>query len=269
MCTHLGVRPRTIAVKCPNQNGDIESAQGHLKRRLKQHLLLRGSRDFASVEEYAAFVVKVCTGVNALRAAKIAEEMPHLRPLPATRFPEAYEVTVRVSCYSTARVKHCAYSVPSRLIGAMVDARVTESHVSFHHRGELVARYPRSQCQQSRIDYRHVIDSLVRKPGAFTRYVYREELYPQPVFRQAYDRLRASDDGKASARYLRLLQLAAQFGENRVATAIGTRLREGEPPLPDVVEASLREPITRGAHEIAAFTPDLSAYDNLLTEVAS
>lgn len=269
LCTHLGVEPRTIAVKCPNQNGDVESAQGHLKRRLKQHLLLRGSRDFATVEEYAAFVAKVCTGVNALRAAKIAEEMPHLRPLPATRFPEAHEETVRVSRYSTARVKHTPYSVPSRLIGAMVDARLTESHVSFHHCGELVARYPRSQCQQPRIDYRHVIDSLVRKPGAFERYVYREELYPQPIFRQAYDRLRAADEGKASGRYLRLLQLAAQFAEDAVAAAIGTRLREGEPPLPEAIEATLREPTSRAACEIAAFTPDLSAYDRLITEVAS
>ena len=269
LCAHLGVEPRTIAVKCPNQNGDVEAAQGHLKRRLKQHLLLRGSRDFASVEEYAMFVAKVCTGVNTLRAAKIAEEMPHLRPLPATRFPEAYEVTVRVSRYSTARVKHAAYSVPSRLIGATVDAKITESHVSFHYRGELVAQYPRSQCHQPRIDYRHVVDSLVRKPGAFARYVYREELYPQPVFRQAYDRLRTDDDGKASARYLRLLQLAAQFGEDRVGAAIGVRLRDGEAPLPDVIEAALREPTPPLACQIAAFTPDLSTYDGLITEVAS
>lgn len=269
LCEHLGVQPRTIAVKCPNQNGDIESAQGHLKRRLKQHLLLRGNRDFATPAEYAAFVAKVCTGINALRHTKLAEEMPRLRPLPPTRFPEADEVTVRVSCYSTARVKNAAYSVPSRLIGAMVQARVTEAEVTFHYRGELVAQYPRSQSQQPRIDYRHVVDSLVRKPGAFARYVYREELYPRPVFRQAYDRLRAADDGKASAQYVRLLQLAAEFGEDRVAAAIGAVLRRGELALADVIEVSLREPTPRHAQEIAAYTPDFAAYDNLITEVAS
>lgn len=269
LCEHLGVQPRTIAVKCPNQNGDIESAQGHLKRRLKQHLLLRRNRDFGTVAEYAAFVAKVCTGVNALRGAKLAEEMQRLRPLPPTRFPEAYEVTVRVSCYSTARVKNAAYSVPSRLIGAIVQARVTEAEVIFHYRGELVAQYPRSQSQQPRIDYRHVIDSLVRKPGAFTRYMYREELYPQPVFRQAYDRLTAADDGKASTRYLRLLQLAAEFGEDRVAASIGDMLRQGELPLADMIEVTLRNPVPSRPVEIAAFTPDLSAYDSLITEVAS
>ncbi len=269
MCGHLGVTPRTIAVKCPNQNGDVESAQGHLKRRLKQHLLLRRSRDFGGVAEYAAFVAKVCTAVNALRCAKVAAEIPRLRPLPATRFPEAHEVTVRVSCYSTARVKNCAYSVPSRLIGAFIEARITEAEVSFHYRGDQVARYPRSQCQEPQIDYRHVIDSLVRKPGAFARYLYREELYPRPAFRQAYDRLRMTEEAKASTRYLRLLQLAAEFGEDRVADALGATLRRGELPLADLIEVMLREPATDRITTLAAFTPDLSTYDSLISEVAS
>lgn len=269
MCAHLRIEPRTIAVKCPNQNGDVESAQGHLKRRLKQHLLLRGSRDFAHASEYAAFVAKVCTGVNALRQQKVAEEVARLRPLPATRFPEAHELTVRVSCYSTARVKNCAYSVPSRLIGALVAARLTESEVSFHYRGEEIARYPRSQGQEPRIDYRHVIDSLVRKPGAFAQYLYREELFPRPTFRQAYDRLSAADDGKANARYLRLLQLAAEFGDDRLADALGRVLRQGELPLAEVIERGLREPSRERVTELAAFTPDLSAYDSLIAEVAS
>jgi hypothetical protein len=269
MCAHLGVEPRTIAVKCPNQNGDVESAQGHLKRRLKQHLLLRRNRDFASVADYAAFVAKVCTGVNALRREKVAQEMAQLRPLPPTRFPQAHEVTVRVSCYSTARVKNCAYSVPSRLIGAIIEARITEAEVSFHYRGEPVVRYPRSQSQEPRIDYRHVIDSLVRKPGAFARYLYREELFPRPAFRQAYDRLRAAEEGKASARYLRVLQLAAGFGEDRVAGALGAALRQGQLPLADVIEVTLREPVPGRVTELAAFTPDLTAYDSLISEVAS
>ena len=269
LCAHLDVEPRTIAVQCPNQNGDVESAQGHLKRRLKQHLLLRRSRDFASVEDYATFVATVCTGINALRGAKIAEETACLRALPATRFPQATEITVRVSCYSTARVKNCAYSMPSRLIGTLVQARVSEAEVSFHYLGEAVAIYPRSRAQEPRIDYRHVIDSLVRKPGAFVGYLYREELFPRPVFRQTYDRLKAAEEGKASARYLRLLQLAAEYGEDRVADALGTVLRQGELPMADVIELGLRTPVPVRPEEIAPFTPDLGAYDSLIAEVAS
>ena len=247
----------------------MESAQGHLKRRLKQHLLLRRSRDFASVADYAAFVGKVCTGINALRTAKIAEETACLRTLPAARFPQTEEITTLVSCYSTARVKNCAYSVPSRLIGATLDARVSEAEVSFHYRGETVVIYPRSHGQEPRIDYRHVIDSLIRKPGAFARYLYREELFPRPVFRQAYDRLHAADESKASLSYLRVLQLAAVQGEDRVAGALGALLRQGELPLADVLELQLRDPVPVAATTLAAFAPELASYDALLSEVAS
>jgi hypothetical protein len=269
MCAHLGVTARTIAVKCPNQNGDVESAQGHLKRRLKQHLLLRRSRDFASGADYAAFVAQVCTCINLLRTTKVAEEMACLRTLPATRFPQTQEVIVRVSCYSTARVKNCAYSVPARLIGALVEARVREAEVSFHYRGVAVAVYPRSHGQECRIDYRHVIDYLVRKPGAFTRYRYREELFPRPAFRQMYDRLHAAEESTASTRYLRILQLAATHGEDRVASALGALLRLGELPVADVLESQLREAVPLVPTAIAVFTPELASYDSLLTEVAS
>lgn len=269
MCAHLGVEPRTIAVKCPNQNGDVESAQGHLKRRLRQHLLLRRSRDFASVADYAGFVAKVCTGINALRTAKIAEETACLRALPATRFPQAEETIVRVSCYGTIRVKNCAYSVPARLIGALVQARVSEAEVSIHYLGTAVAVYPRSRSQEPRIDYRHVIDSLVRKPGAFARYLYREELFPRAVFRQVYDRLEAAQAGQASARYLRLLQLAAEFGEDKVGDAIAAVLRQGELPSAELIELGLREPVPERPVDLAAFIPDLGVYDHLIAEVAS
>jgi transposase InsO family protein len=269
MCAHLGVTPRTIAIRCPNQNGDVESLQGHLKSRLKQHLLLRRSRDFASVADYAAFVAKVCTGVNqTLRLIKTAEETARLRRLPVTRFPQTEEVTVRISCYSTARVKGCAYSVPSRLIGALVQARVSEAEVSFHFLGEALAVYPRSHAQTPRIDYRHVIDSLAKKPGAFARYLYREELFPRAVFRQTYDRLLAAEAGSASARYLHLLQLAAEWGEDRVGEALGAVLRQGGLPQAAALELALRTPDRAPAPlpELAAFIPDLSVYDGLIAE---
>jgi transposase InsO family protein len=269
LCLHLGLTARTIGVGNPNQNGDIESAQGHLKRRLTNHLILRRSRDFPSVADYAAFVAGVCRGANALREAKVVVERACLRPLPRTRYPEAEELTVRVSSYSTARVKQCSYSVPARLIGAMVQAQVSEDTVRFVHLGALVVSYPRSRSHQARIDYRHVIASLVRKPGAFARYLYREELFPRTAFRQAYDRLKAADEAKADARYLRLLALAAELGEDSVADQLGAALRAGELPLADVLELRLRQPGAVAPVLLAPFTPELGAYDALLAEVAS
>ena len=266
LCQHLGLEPRTIARECPNQNGDVEAAQGVLKRRLKNHLILRRSCDFAALAGYTDFVAGVCRGANTLRAPKLAEERARLRPLPPTRFPASEAITVRVSGYSTARVNDCAYSVPSRFIGSLVQAHVSEDTVRFVYRGEEAACCPRSTGRRPCIDYRHIISSLVKKPGAFARYLYREEMFPRPVFRQAYDRLAASEERTASVRYLRLLQLAAEFGEDRLADAIGAALRAGELPLADVMETQLREPGPAGPAALAAFIPELASYDALITE---
>ena len=61
-----------------------------------------------------------------------------------------------------------------------------------------------------RIDYRHVIDWLVRKPGAFARYQYRADLFPTLTFRRAYDGLQEQQPARADREYLRILYLAAQ-----------------------------------------------------------
>jgi transposase InsO family protein len=61
---HLGMEPRTIAVGEKNQNGDVEALHGALKRRLKQHLILRASSDFQSVEEYEAWLVQIIEKAN-------------------------------------------------------------------------------------------------------------------------------------------------------------------------------------------------------------
>lgn len=70
-CAHFGLVPRTINVGCPNEHGDVESANRHLKRRMEQHLLLRGSRDFASEEAYDGFVAEVLSKANRPRAAAL------------------------------------------------------------------------------------------------------------------------------------------------------------------------------------------------------
>jgi hypothetical protein len=263
LCQHLGLEPCTINPACPHENGDIESANGHLKRRLATHLTLRGSREFADEAAFARFVAEVCTAANLLRSVKVAEERIHLRPLPATRYPEWDEERVRVSSYSTVRIKQRSYSVPARLIGAMVQVRVSEAEVVVRHDAVEVVRYPRTIGCQPRIDYRHIIASLARKPGAFAGYIYREELFPRPAFRQAYDQLARADERQADRHYLALLTLAAERGEDEVAAALGVVLRAGAVPWPQDVEAALA-PRASAAPVLAAFTPELHSYDALI-----
>ena len=67
-------------------------------------------------------------------------------------------------------------------------AFLSEQEVAIYYERTEVARFPRAQGYQARIDFRHIIAWLVRKPGAFRGYVHREELFPSLVYRQAYDR---------------------------------------------------------------------------------
>ena len=262
-CRHLQLEPCSINVARPNENGDVEGAHGHLKRRLKNHLLLRGSRDFADEPAYVAFLAAVCTAANALRSARVEAERAALRPLPTQRYPETECRAVRVSSFSTVRVRNSAYSVPARLIGLTVHAHVSEREVSICHEREEVARFPRAQGQQARIDFRHIITWLVRKPGAFRGYVHREELFPSLVYRQAYDRLQALQEHTADARYLQLLLLAAETEEARVAAALAELLRTAAPPLAETLRQRLQS--DPAPTLIAPFTPDLTAYDQLCT----
>ncbi len=193
---HFGMTPRTTEVGAKEQNGDVEAGNGALKRRLEQALLVRGSRDFASVEAWQTFVDAVAQKANAGRGPRVAQERAAMRTLEVAKLCEYVEVHAQVSEWSTIRVKDCSYSVPSRLIGEVLTVRVYEERIEAFYRGvvqmcgeRLVGR------NQHRIDYRHVIWSLVRKPGGFARYCYRDAMFPAPLFRRAYDAIQAIVSG--------------------------------------------------------------------------
>ncbi len=268
LVAHYGLMPRTIHVQCPNENGDVESHNRHLKRRLEQHLLLRGSRDFASEAAYDQFLAGVLHQANGLRVAKVAEELAVMGELPPTRLCEYDEVECRVSSHSTIRVRRVAYSVPARFIGRRLRARVYEQQVEVYHGAEPVAQVPRSPGKAAVIDYRHVIEALLRKPGAFARYHYREELFPSRTYRRAYDRL-VRDHGArpGELEYLRLLKLTAELGINAVEGLLSELLGPQTGPWRTAsLRSALCPPPTVALAEPAV---DLSWYDTLLSpEVA-
>ena len=165
----------------------------HLKRRLKQKLLPRCSAISRARRPTRPSSPGSAASLNRKRGDKVMEERKRLRPLPSGRFPDTLgELTVPVSTFSTVRIKKCAYSVPARLIGADVRAYVSEKAVVIHHLGQEVARHARVAGKRHQVNYRHVIKSLVRKPGAFARCQYPEDLFPQLAFRHADERLQAN-----------------------------------------------------------------------------
>lgn len=264
---HFGMRPRTTAVGAKEQNGDVEAGNGALKRRLEQALLVRGSRDFESVDAWQDFIDGVLRKANAHRGRRVAEDLAAMRELCVAKLPEYVEEDVRVSEWSTVRVKHCAYSVPSRLIGEWVRVRIFEDKIEVRYAEELQLACERLLGRnRHRIDYRHVIWSLVRKPGGFARYVYREEMFPQLVFRKAYDAIQEVQAGtRGDLEYLRILHLAASTMEADVAAALSLLLGAGNPITAEAVKA-LFASTTIEVPALAPATVDLTEYDTLLVQ---
>lgn len=267
---HFGMTPRTIEVGEKEQNGDVEASNGALKRRLEQALLMRGSRDFESTEAYQVFVDDVVRKANKARGRRVAEDLEAMRELSATKLPEFREEEIRVSEWSTVRVKCCAYSVPSRLIGELVRVRVYEDRieVKYGNKIELACERLRGD-NRHRIDYRHVIWSLVQKPGGFARYVYRDEMFPSLVFRKAYDAIQARDAGtRGDLEYLRILHLAASTMESDVQAALELSLAAGHDVTADAVKVIVG-PARIEVPPLAPHAVDLSSYDTLIAEVGT
>lgn len=269
--THHGMKPRTIGVKKPNQNGDVEAGNGALIRAIEQQLLLRGSRDFADMAMYQEFIdCEVVAKMNEDKAAKLARELDAMEPVVAAWAPVWKRIDARVCSRSTIRIAHNTYSVPSRLIGETVEARVYDAFIEvwFAERLEFTVERLLGRFGH-RIDYRHVIWSLRRKPGAFQRYRYREEMFPQPVFRKAYDAIVA--DGattKKDGAYLDILHLAASTVEQDVAVALELLLEAGQVPSRHAVGELIGEQRCPPP-DMAPFEPELASYDELLSGVVA
>jgi transposase len=220
---YYGVKPRHTNPVSPNENGDVEQSHHQFKKAVDQALMLRGSRDFGGEGEYAQFLKDLMTRRNAGRRQRLAEEMAVMRELPPRRMESAKRERVKVDSGSLIHVDRNAYSVNSRLIGEKVEARVYLDHVEVWYGQKKVEELPRLRGRSKhRVDYRHIIEWLVRKPGAFENYRYQEDLFPTSRFRMAYDGLRETGPSRAVKQYLKILKLAAEEGE----TAVDEALRE-------------------------------------------
>lgn len=269
LLTHYGMEPRTTHVRAPHENGDVEGSNGGLKRALKQHLLLRGSRDFAALADYEVFVQSVLTRRNQARQARLAEELAVMRSLPTTQLVTHTHLRVRVARTSLIRVQRNVYSVPTSLIGQYVNVHIHEWHLEVYYQSQCILEVPRLIGErQQHINYRHVIPSLLRKPGGFRDYRYREALFPTLVFRQAWEYLNQHHaPRKADLIYLRILNLAAQHLEADVGAAL-VCLLEATDVWDDTTVAELVQPQLPPVPELLPLTVDLQPYDQLLPEVA-
>ena len=271
LCNHYRMQPTRNNTGIAHENGAIESPHGHLKNRIKQALLLRGSHDFESIAEYQALVNRAIGKLNDLHTAKIEAEKQHLQPLPSYRVPDYEVLTAAVSCRSTIDVRCVLYTVPARLIGRQLELHLYHDRVVGYLHRQKVVELPRVRVSDKTkrrarsINYRHVAEGLRRKPRAFLYCTWQQELLPDDTWHEIWQQLKAQFElDSAAVLMVEALYIAAtQDKEAAVATYLQAQLEATTLTL-----AGLRQQFQLlsdlNVPSLAITQHDLTNYDQLL-----
>jgi hypothetical protein len=276
LCAHLGVIATRNNRGIAHENGAIEGPHRHWKHRLEQQLIQRGSRDFATEAEYRLLVSQVTDTLNSRSEVKgrLEIEQLHLQPLPVVRFADYEPLTVRVRSTSTVEVRSVTYSVPSRLIGQQLSVHLRHDRLDLFLRSQFVETLPRLHAQKGqsgplrRIDFRHVIESLRRKPRALLRAQLQGDLLPGEPWRQLWRQLLAALPPDEAAKVMvDALHVAAKAGDlAAVERYLRRQLRSGAISLTALrTHYGLRPPRGLAAMpQLQISEHQLSSYDELL-----
>lgn len=215
-CQHYNMKATRNNRGKSHENGSVEAAHGHLKRRIEQALLLRGSNDFKTVSTYQQWLEDVVSTHNCRNAKALHEEQKYLRPLPENKTMDYTDLSAVVTSSSTIDVRRVTYTVASRLIGECLRIRLYDDRLEIYLGSDWITELPRiySAKKTSRarlINYKHVIHSLIKKPQAFKNSRLQEDLLPTPGFKKIWQHVNETMSSKAACRFIvGLLALAAK-----------------------------------------------------------
>jgi hypothetical protein len=224
------------------------------------------------VSAYQQFIEQEVAKLNARCSVKFAEEQQHLQALPQYHYADYEELTVRVTCFSSINVRAVIYSVPSRLIGLKLTLHLYHDRLvgflgsqqvltleRLHVPGSNAIRRARS------IDYRHLVESLRRKPRAFLNCTWQQDLLPNDEWRDLWSRLRCGGDLDECARVMveALYIAAVQDQEVAVATYLDEQLRQNTLTLVGLQQHFEIAPTTTPIVQVQQH--DLSSYDQFLS----
>lgn len=267
LCEHYGMTPTRNNLGVSHENGSIESPHGHLKRRIKQALLLRGSRDFISVAAYQAWLDQVVNQHNRRYAQALTVERPELQPLPVAKTLDYTQIVAKVSSASTIDVRRVTYTVPSPLIGETLRLRLYHDrllcYLGCRQVYEVARVYPPkgTMTRGRQIDYRHVIHALAKKPQAFRYYQHRQALLPTDAYRRIWQQVDERLEAREACRFMvGLLQLAATAScEQPLGEAVLLTLSKEQPLRLCEFQAQFAK--TRSMPEVTINQPSLRSYD--------
>ncbi len=269
LCAHYGMVPTRNNLGVSHENGSIESSHGHLKKKLADALLLRGSRDFEDLAQWRGFVDEIVARGNARVAKRIDQERLALKALPDRKTADYEEVLVDVTSSSAFTLRKVFYSVPSRLIGQKLRVHLHDDRLECFQGSTPILNLRRGRPDPSGkrshvVDYRHVIHALRRKPMALLNLVYRDQLFPRPVFARTFDALLVGSGEKAACRAMvGILALAHERAcEAELALALQADLDRGV--LPDLAALIERfRPKDAAVPDVVVTLPSLAVYDQI------
>ena len=266
---HYGIIPCKTNPSSPHENGDVEQRNYRFKKAVEQALLLRGNRNFDDRTAYEHFLHKLFAQLNAGRNKRFMREQAVLYRLPKRRIDSCKRLEMKVGPSSTIRANHNVYSVESRLIGENIQVRLYMERLEIWYGQKKVDTLPRQRGEgKHKINYRHIIDSLIRKPGAFKNYRYREALFPTSRFRIAYDSLKKHYTVKSAVKqYLSILYLAAKESETSVDNALRILIDKNMGICKEQVQILMQSNEPAMTTDIHVPAVDLTCYDQLLQEV--
>ncbi len=252
-----------------HENGAIESPHGHFKRRLEQALLLRRGNDFNSVDDYQSFIDQVIAKKNKGVLNLLQQE--NLMPLPKGRTHDYGEHYMKVTSSSTISIRRVTYSVPSRLIGTRICVHLFDDKLKIYcghvHTLTIKRVYVTSSKRGRCIDYRHLIDSLVRKPQAFRSFTMRDELLPDQDYKNIWAMIDQRYEAKLACKLIvKLLALACRYDcQDALGRYVLNRMENGQNISIEQCQQRFGFPI-KSIPNLQAQQHPLSEYDQLLSK---
>lgn len=267
-CAHYGMEPTRNNRGVSHENGTIESSHRHLKSRIDQALMIRGSRNFTSLDAYRQFIRELMSRHNRRIHKEYLEELACLTPLPERKTTDYTEERVCVTNSSTFLLKGVVYSVPSKLIAETLKIHLYDDRLECFVGGCHVitlSRKRKNRRHERQVDYRHLIGAIMKKPTSFRNYVYKEEFFPTLAFRQTWELLESYHDGyRACKEYLSILNEAAKGDNESIVNNFLERRLRGKGVVSATEVQELFNPPSKELPSGEVTCDDLVSYESLI-----
>ena len=258
-----------------NEKGDVERDIRTHARRIKNKIKLQNIKfiDWKHLNQW--LYEYALSRFTEEQKQRLKIEQAKLKPLP----DRDTEVMCRigegsVTLHGTVRINKSVYSVPDTAIGVACRTVMGPYETKIYRADSshaLIATHPTKAEGKSSILLEHILPSLLRKPHALIRWAHRDLLFPNPICRQFYSKLKEGDPSIAEREFLRCINLVQHVPLSEITTGMALILETSSSTLfEDLKSLLLSERRSAEVINISHFLgqrplkPELSQYDALI-----